>query len=136
MSLCTCPERPRCEYHHCGDAADWSVFTPPGRWIKERPYGRLMFMCMPCKDFYVDALSRPLKGIDRPEGADEEWRPSLADHLRHAEIDAAFERRNQRPAPVKDNLRRTGDEKRFTPAQLQQMMVWRKGLREMRRANV
>jgi len=78
--------------------------------------------------------SKPLKGIDRPAGADDEWRPSLADHLRHTEIDAAFERRNERPASVQNDLRRPGDEKRFTPAQQKQIMAWRKGLQEMARS--
>lgn len=136
MSLCTCTERATCQYHHCGKPAEWSVLTPPGRWIKERPRGFLMFMCAPCAEYYREAARTPLKGIDRPERAGEEWRPSLADHLRHAEIEAAFERRNERPAPaVQDDLRRPGDENRYTPAQQKQILAWRKGLQEMRRAN-
>jgi hypothetical protein len=136
MSLCTCPERPPCQYHHCGNAADWSLITPPGRWLKTWPHGRLHFMCTPCRDYYVEVLPKLLKGIDRPEGADDDWRPSIMEHLRHAQIAMAFERRNERPAPpVQDDLRRDGDEKRFTPAQQKQIMAWRKGLREMRRTN-
>lgn len=93
MSLCNCPDhiRPRCMYIlHCGRAAEWSIFTPPSRWIKEFPHGRHHFMCTPCKEYYLDAVSRPLKGIDKPEGSDGDWRPSLMDHLRHGEIALAF----------------------------------------------
>lgn len=53
-------------------------------------------MCTPCKGLYLDAISKPLKGIDPPENALEDWRPSLMDHLRHAEIDIAFKDRHER----------------------------------------
>jgi hypothetical protein len=135
MSLCSCPERPRCEYHHCSDAADWSILTPRGRWIKTWPHGRLHFMCTPCRDYYVDALSKPLKGIDRPEGADDDWKGSIMDHLHHAAIAIAFEERNKKPAPAPllGPLHRHDDAKRYTPAQLEQIMVWREGVRDLRR---
>lgn len=133
--LCTCPERPRCQYHHCRDPADWSILTPRGRWIKTWPYGRLHFMCTPCRDYYVDAISKPLKGIDRPEGADDDWKGSIMEHLRHAAIAIAFEERNKRPArePVLGPLHRQGDEK-YTPAQLEQLMLFRKHIRDERRS--
>jgi len=137
MSLCTCPDRPLCDPIRCGKPAECSVWMGRGRWTKTNPHGWFKFMCTPCAEFYSSVVSKPLKGIDRPEGADDEWRPSIMEHLRHAQIAMAFEQRNQRSAPlVQDDLRRPGDEKRFTPAQLEQMMLWRKGLREMRRAKV
>lgn len=131
MSLCTCPERPRCEYNHCGNFAEWSLLTPPGRWIKTFLCGRLHFMCTNCADVYREAISKPLKGIDRPEHADEDWRPSIMEHLRHAEIAIAFEKRNER-VPVESGLRRPCDSERFTPAQQKQIEFVRKYWREQR----
>lgn len=135
MSLCTCPERARCQYHYCGKPADWSILTPRWRWVKTWPYGRLHFMCTPCRDYYFEAISKPLKGIDRPEGSDEDWKGSILDHLRHAAIAIAFEERDKHQ-PVRDEFYRPGDEKKFTPEQQKQIVTWRKGLREMRRARV
>ena len=37
-----------------------------------------------------------MKGIDRPAHADEDWRPSLMDHIRHQQIALAFEERLER----------------------------------------
>ncbi len=99
MSICTCEWRPRCQYHHCSKFAEWSIITPPGRWLKERPYGFCKFYCTGCKDYYLAALSKPLKGIDRPPGADEEWRPSIMEHIRHARIAISFEERKKKPPP-------------------------------------
>jgi hypothetical protein len=66
-----------------------------------------------------------MKGIDRPEGADEWWRPSLEDHLRFAEIEIAFNARHKRA--IAADLWRHGDD-RYTPQQLQQLMVLRRHL--------
>jgi len=92
-SRCNCLLRPRCEYHHCGAPADWSVFVPPTRPMLG-PYGQIMFMCEPCRAYYTVIFKQPLKGIDRPDGADEDWRPSLVDHLRFAQIDFKHQQRN------------------------------------------
>lgn len=105
------------------------MFTPPGRWIKTWPHGRHHFMCTRCRDYYLDACSKPLKGIDRPEGvAPEDWRGSILDHINHGLIAMAFENRNENLIVAKQSLHRPGDAKRFTPAQLQQIMVLRKHL--------
>jgi len=94
-------------------------------------------MCTPCRDYYVDALSKPLKGIDRPEGADDDWRGSIMEHIRHASIAMAFELRNESPSQA---VQLTDDfwsrywtqyEKNYTPAQRQNALAWRKGLREL-----
>lgn len=108
--------------------------TLPGRWIKTWPYGRLQFLCTPCRDYYVSALSKPLKGIDRPEGAGEDWHGSILDHIRHGAIAMAFEERDKKARLPADDFIRPGDE-RFTPAQLKNMMAWRKGLRDLRAAS-
>jgi hypothetical protein len=136
MSLCNCAERPRCEFSGgpCERAADWSIFTPPGRWIKQFPNGRLHFMCTPCKVYYLEQLLKPMKGIDRPEGvAPEDWRGSILDHIRHAQIAMVFEDRNDRPPPL-GPLSMPGDEK-YASAQLKQLYVLRRHLRDERRAS-
>src|ERR1700757_1065383 len=99
MSLCACEWRARCQYHHCTAYAEWSILTPVGRFRKSFPHGRLHFMCTRCRDIYVDALSKPLKGIDKPEGADDEWKPSIMEHVRHARIAMEFEDRDKSREP-------------------------------------
>lgn len=54
-----------------------------------------MFMCEMHLGIYLEALSKPLRGIDRPEGADEDWRPSLSEMMRQAKIAKTFAERNQ-----------------------------------------
>jgi hypothetical protein len=123
MSLCTCAHRPKCQYHHCGRFADWSFFTPPSPWRRAFPFGRLHFLCSRCRDEYAAGLSKPLKGIDRPEGADEDdWQPSIMEHVRHAAIAITFEERNDSvaapPANYLDGYWREYEIKRgFTPSQ-------------------
>jgi hypothetical protein len=90
---------PRCEFYNgwCGHRADWSVWVPH-TW---KPPLRLTpkFACNECLEFFRKAWDTPIKGIDRPEGADEDWRPSLMDMMKHARIAIEFERRNERPSP-------------------------------------
>lgn len=137
MSLCDCSGRPQCEVYggSCERPADWTVFTPPGRWIKTWPYGRFTFMCTLCKDYYVEEWKKPLKGIDRPPGADEDWRPSLMEHIRHAQIAIAFEERKERDrlygaiaefGPVPRHVQD------YTPAQLSQYAIMRRAFRDFR----
>jgi hypothetical protein len=78
---------------------------------------------------YRDAMTKPMLGIDRPN-ADEDWHGSIMEHIRHAQIAIAFENRNEKNVAT-DDLRRPGDDKSFTPAQQQQIMILRKRLREM-----
>lgn len=142
---CTCPEGPHCEYSNgaCGRPADWSFFTPPGRWTKTWPHGRFTFMCTPCRDHYVAAIKKPLKGIDRPEGvAPEDWKPSIMEHLRLCAIDAKTNEmaernrlRTSHAPPNGENLSQPGDW-RYTPAQLKQLYVLRRHLREERRSSL
>lgn len=120
MSLCDCPERPRCEFSHgaCGAPADWSMREPP--WKLLRPE-RFIFMCDWHKTAYVKVMTHGIRGMTRPEGADEDWRGSLVDVIRHAQIAEQFERRDEGGAPHQD-----GDSKRYTPAQLQQVYILRR----------
>lgn len=59
-----------------------------------------------------------MKGIDRPpDVAPEDWRGSISDHLRHANIAISFRER----------------EKIKAAASSEQMAAWKRGLREMQR---
>jgi hypothetical protein len=58
-----------------------------------------------------------MKGIDRPEGASEDWRGSIFDHLRHSSIAISFRERDKREASRSD-----------------QMAALKRGLREMRQS--
>lgn len=70
-----------------------------------------------------------MKGIDRPPDADEDWRGSILDHLRHAEIASAFEERKARAQQQSSPLWRHGDG-RYMSGQLQQLYILRRHLRQ------
>lgn len=75
-----------------------------------------------------------MKGIDAPAGLDEDWRPSIMEHLRHARIAMAFaERQAQDRAAPQDISEIWPDwRKRFNPAQLEQVKVMREAFRRYR----
>lgn len=83
-------------------------------------------MCEVCYQMTREVALKPMRGIDRPEGAPEDWRPSLDEMMRHARIAISFNERQQRERALNamGDLRRPGDEK-YTQAQLKQMMVLR-----------
>jgi hypothetical protein len=91
------------------------MFMPSTRvaWARQWPHGRFKFFCSRCKNIYVDAVSKPMKGIDRPQWADDEWRGSIMEHIRHARLDLAFAERD-----------------RHLSHQAQQLDVWRYLLRK------
>lgn len=93
--FCTCPEMPACEWAWCRFPADHSVYQP--RWGARAE--SFKFMCDAHFEIYRDAMTKPIKGLTRPEGADDEWRPSFMDMIRHATIAIAFENRNKIFAP-------------------------------------
>lgn len=85
---------PHCEYHHCEKKANWSVWMP--NWTKGsggKP-GHFKFFCHDCLAYYTHAMTTPMKGIDRPADADEDWKPSILEHIRHARIAMDFNDRN------------------------------------------
>lgn len=126
MTLCTCPERPRCSWRWCEDGADWSVWQRAWGSRSEGP----TFMCKGHFRLYQEAMTKPIRGIDRPEHADDEWRGSITEMMRHARIAIDFAERDQKAKAIESmgSLRRDGDEK-YTLAQLQQMKVLRNHLR-------
>jgi hypothetical protein len=76
-------------------------------------------------DTHLQMYKAPIAGISRPAHADEEWRPSIMDCIRQAQIAMIFEDRNKRPE-LPSSLGRPDDAKRYTPAQLAQVMILRK----------
>src|SRR5262245_25627436 len=98
--MCDCPEAPMCEMWSgaCGRKADGFAWTPITSKVPLRLAPK--FACKPCWEFYCVEWAKPIKGITKPEGADDEWRPSLMDMIRHAEITAKFDERHTRPAEI------------------------------------
>ena len=114
-SRCNCPQRAQCEERWCEEPADWSVWQP--RWgTKPESF---KFMCDIHKRYFVRAWAMQMKGIDRPEGASEDWRGSIFDHLRHASIAISFRERDKREA-----------------SRSNQMAALKRGLREMRQSRI
>jgi hypothetical protein len=91
MPLCNCENGPKCGYHHCGQPAHWSAWVPT--WKLSAPLEVPRFFCAQCWEDFKGAWNKPMKGIDRPPHADDEWRPALSDHLNWARIDMANEDR-------------------------------------------
>jgi hypothetical protein len=89
MTLCSCQERPLCQWDWCACAADFSVLQPP--WGRTRT--RIKFMCDGHFQMYRYAMTHPIRGLTPPENSDEDWKPSLLEMIRHAEIAMAFEER-------------------------------------------
>jgi len=91
MSLCQCVERPKCAWDWCSLGADHSVLLPP--WGKTR--ARIAFMCATHFAIYCEGMTKPIRGLTPPENADEDWKPSLLEMIRHAQIAIDFEDRKR-----------------------------------------
>ena len=98
--MCDCPNGPRCEFYNgwCGRRANWSVMVPLSWKIPVRLGPK--FTCNECWQRFTKAWKTPLKGIDRPEGADDDWKPSLLDMMHHARIAESFQTRDKKGRPV------------------------------------
>lgn len=138
MSLCDCPNGPRCEAYSgtCRNRADWTCMVPLTWKVPPLRLGP-KFFCRECWDRFCVAWRTPMKGIDRPPGADDDWRGSILDHLRHAQIAIAFQERQER-----ERLQATlpADEyiptfvRHYTLAQLKQWNILQQYHRDQRRA--
>lgn len=84
----------RCEYHYCGKKANWSTWMPSWTRGSGGKPGYFKFFCHDCLAYYQHAMLTPMKGIDRPADADEDWKGSILDHIRHARIAMTFNERN------------------------------------------
>lgn len=120
----------RCEYYHCDKVADGFAMVP-ATWKMPLHLGK-KFFCRKCWDTFLTAWNDPAtwKGLVAPANAPGDWRPSLADHLRHAEIAMAFETRHKDVfPPVEDWLIKL---RGWTPAQVRQVEFLRRMNREIR----
>lgn len=76
ISRCECAERPRCQMYRgkCGNYADGFAIVPgavrPIRFTSK-------FTCIDCWDYFYRAWTTYIPGWDRPEWADDEWKPSI-----------------------------------------------------------
>lgn len=135
MALCNCIHGPRCEMFGgaCDQRADWSVLMP--LWLSRPLRLYAQFSCAQCWNRFKANWHKPIKGLDKPDGADDEWRPSLMEVIQHGCIAVAFEERKERERAFLTNatLSRPDDRKRYTPAQLKQVMVFRRFTQELRR---
>lgn len=113
----------------CGKPADGSVMMPLA-WKLPLRLGPV-FACKPCWDYLCDEWPKPIKGLDRPLHAPDDWKPSLSEVVRHGEIALAFERRQEKENErfIQQPLRRHGDEK-YRPEQLKQVLFMRQWLRD------
>lgn len=120
---CGCAVAARCEWGGpCGEYASASEWTPDyntGGW-------RPMWLC---DDHLRTWSERPdkISGLDRPPNADEFWRGSIMEMIRHALIKAAFE---QRSSPAPTTVHGFTWERRLTAAQLAQLQFVRAKTRE------
>lgn len=125
--MCTCWERPLCDWNNCAEYASWSVFNP--FFVKYFPNGRFRFMCSQHEALFREAASKPMPGIHRPPYADDSWRPSLMDHIRLSCIAMRHEqmRHEQMKQPPQESpsFSRPWDH-RYTPEQLKQVLWLRK----------
>lgn len=118
----------RCQWRWCEGEALYSVCKP--RWGDGPITFEFKFMCDEHYRIYHHAMTTDIKGIDRPDYADDDWRGSLIECVRRAQIAIAFDERNRRPTrPVMIPPHRHGDEK-YTTAQLKQVQVLRSSLCE------
>lgn len=121
MSLCECKDRPRCESPACEFYASWTVLQP--QW-GERPK-RATFMCDEHYKMYHAFMTKPVRGLDPMVPNDEYFRPSLREVIRHGMIAVAFEEREY----IEDGSLLQWMDKRFTKAQLPQVLWLRRALR-------
>jgi hypothetical protein len=88
MSLCQCAEKPVCAWRACNAPADWSMMLPVWR---ER-HGAVQFVPKFTCELHrqeIDALRRRIPGLDPSPSASpfDQWRPSLTDMVRIADIE-------------------------------------------------
>jgi hypothetical protein len=109
----------------CNIAASWSVYQPAWPPRSER----FIFMCKWHGDEYHYAMTHPIPGIDKPEGASEDWRPSLFDMIKLAAIKMNHEDR-MRDCAVTMQLEDTPRIRAMTPEQRETVLRLRKATKE------
>jgi hypothetical protein len=88
-------------------------------------------MCQAHKDVYFDPT--PIRGLDRPSYADESWRPSISDMIRHGAMEISrTDHEPVAPAPAADEYL-TASQRAMTPAQRQTLAFLCRKTRELAR---
>jgi hypothetical protein len=77
ISRCGCAERPRCQMYGgaCERYADGYAIVPASWFAPWRFTSK--FTCAVCWDYFCRAWATKIPGWDRPEWADDEWKPSV-----------------------------------------------------------
>lgn len=110
MAWCKCYERPKCERGCCdqwADVSDWQVdwtkMRRPFTMEAARQAARPIFMCWACYDSFVKSSKRKAwPGIDRPDYASDDWRPSILHHISMMLIEEKISRRHEKAHPAPD----------------------------------
>lgn len=105
MSLCNCPERPRCQMYggNCGNYADW-IEMQPASWFERPVRLKSVFTCKACWESYCEWWHKPIKGITRPDYADDDWKPSLIECVRWGFIMEADRERREYEQRMRQGL--------------------------------
>lgn len=145
MSLCTCPDRPRCEMYRgsCGNYADGYGIVPAA--VLTRPIRfTSRFACKACWEYFCEAWKKPIPGWDRPEWADDEWKPSVIACIEIVRINANERDRQERERKMRDGtLDREPDEipmilqkgAAYSLEQMKQLKILSGAIRQTRRAS-
>lgn len=75
---------------HCTSFAERSIFHP---WRQAGQINRVMFVCR----LHLDLMMEKIPGIDRPEYADDDWRPSLIGMMKLGEAKLSFDDLRRHP---------------------------------------
>lgn len=141
ISRCGCADRPRCQMYggSCGNYADGFAVVP-GAVLSKPIRFTSKFTCASCWDHFYKAWTTPIPGWDRPEWADDEWKPSI-----DAVIDLALRKINDRARrEYAEKMRESGLDldmpmilqkgAKHTPEQLKQLKTLSRITREIRRS--
>jgi len=114
-----------CKWRGCDQPAFGSILLPP--WGDRE---RLKWSCRGHAEFYQRESVRRIPGLDPPDNADEYWRPSLFDMIRHALIAEKFEERKYKSDVAIDFVPTNERERRYTPQQRANAMRMRAAMQE------
>lgn len=113
-----------CTFWGCDQVAAWRAALPDGT-------GR--YACDWHRRSYDEAVAGRIPGLDRPLGANEDWRPSLADMVRLAGMEIRRQDQARVLPPTADIVGLLPSQRRrLTPAQIAQVFHVRRMLRAER----
>lgn len=85
-------------------------------WPKEPV--RVLFLC----DWHWEEMQKPVPGLHKPEGASEDWRPSIDEVLRQGIMRVNWAQRNQQEPFVAGFMPALSRQAKYTPAQQEQVL--------------